>query len=224
MENPDIQLGVEFFVRAVENQRKTKAEGRPIYDDREYVRIRFPADNKREHVAPAHELHYVTHLKKQMTYAQRFQGAYEAFKKDHTAEYVEGTPLSELPILTEGKRKELRAQNIRTVEQLAGLPDASMKRLGMGARDLVEAAQTFLKNAAGLSEVKALKARIAELEAVNAPQKPVAVDIAAQLEGATDEDLKNMIRDAGRDVPRGRASRETLIQALAEIAAEKEAA
>jgi len=222
MENPDMQLGVEFIVRAVQNPRKTKEAGRPIFDDREYVRIRFPADNKRELVAPAHEKHYVAHAKTQMTYAQRFQGAYKAFKDNRDMEFVEGTPLAELTVLTEAKRAELRAQNVKTVEQLAGLPDPAMKRLGMGARDLVKAAQTYLEKAEGMSEVAALKARIAELEAASQPAAEEPSPLFDEFDGMTDDDLKNMIRDAGGQVPKGRAGRNTLIKVLRDIADQKE--
>ncbi|SLN74752.1 hypothetical protein ROJ8625_04095 [Roseivivax jejudonensis] len=217
MDNPDMALGVEFFGKAVQNMRQSKDAGRPIFEDREYVRIRFPADNKRELVAPAHEVHYVTHAKAQMTYAERFPAAYEAFKKDAEAELVTGTPLAEMTSLTEAKRAELRAQNVRTVEQLAGLPDSSMRKLGMGSRDLVEAAQAYLKRAEGTSEVAALKARIAELESAQAPVAP-AVD---QFDGMTDDDLRNMLGDAGVQADR-RWGRKRLIEEIETLAKAKE--
>ncbi|MCU0905633.1 MAG: hypothetical protein MUE83_17460, partial [Tabrizicola sp.] len=59
--DPDLTLGVEFFMKPVENKAKSKEAGRPIFEDREMVRIAFPGDSKREHVAPAHEMHYVSH-------------------------------------------------------------------------------------------------------------------------------------------------------------------
>lgn len=214
-QNPDLQLGVEFFTKAVENPQKSAKEGRPIFDDREFVRIRFPADNKRELVAPAHEMHYVSHAREQMTYARRFAASYDAFQNEVEA-FVTGTPIALLPGITESRKAELKALNVVTIEQLAGLPDASLRRIGMGARALVEQAQVFLESSQGNAEVEDLKRQIAEMRAqLNpAPSDPFA--------GLEDEDLKNMIRDAGAEVPKGRASRATLVAKLQDIAAAKE--
>jgi hypothetical protein len=221
MDNPDMQLGVEFFVKAIENPNKTREAGRPIFDDVEMVRIGFPADNKRVLVAPAHEMHYVPHAKQQMTYAQRFAASYAAFK-DENEDFVNGTPLTEAPFLTNALREELKTQKVKTVEQLAGLPDVAIRRLGVGWRERVEQAQAFLKTADSVSEIAALRAELAALKAEKAPPAPA--PIIDQFAGFDDEDLKNMIRDAGGDVPRGNASRAKLIERLQEIAAQKEEA
>lgn len=237
MENPDMTLAVEFFVKPVELKAKSREEGRPIFEDREYVRIRFPADNKRELVAPAHEKHYVSHARQQMTYAERFQASYQAWKQND-AEFISGTPLTELPALTSSRREELRAQNIRTVEQLAGVTDAAGRKLGMGWREEQEAAQAYLDAAKGTSEVAELKRQLEELRAQLSSQKEASPapapkadkdealgsEFAGQFEGMSDDDLKNMIRDAGGKVPRGGAGREKLLIELQRIAGEKEAA
>lgn len=220
MENPDLALGVEFFTMAVENRAKSLDAGRPIFEDREMVRIAFPADNKRIHVAPANEMHYVAHARQQMTYAQRFEASYRAFK-DANEDFVAGTPLKEAPFLTNAEREELKAQKIKTVEQLAGLPDVGVKKLGIGWREKVEQAKAYLESADGLSQIAALKAEIEALKAGKAEEK-AAAPVGDQFAGFTDDDLKNMIRDAGGEVPRGNASRGKLIERLQEIAAEKE--
>lgn len=224
MDNPDKGLHIEFFSKAVEHPRKSKEEGRPIYEDKAYVRIKFPGDAKRVHVAPADEMHYVSHAQRQMTYAERFPEHFAVFEGE-ADELVGGTPLSEMPALSEAKRKEFRAQSIKTVEQLAGLPDPAISKLGFGTRDLVEAAKTYLEKAQGASEVNALKAELQKLKAIMEQGEPAPkADIADEFEGLSDEDLKNMISDAGGSIPRGNAKRETLIKTLRELAAEKEAA
>lgn len=220
-ENPDMGLGVRFYVKAVEHPRKSKEAGRPIFTNVEYVHIRFPADNKRELHAPAHEMHYVSHAHRQMTYAERFPDVYRAFRDDE-ADLVHGTPLSELPALTEAQRAEYRAQKIQTVEQLANLPDPAIKRLGMGARVAVDAAQAYLKKADGLGEIARLKAEIDALKARMA-QPAKAKDIADEFEGMTDDDLRNMLADAGVEAD-GRWGRKRLVSELQELAAKAEAA
>jgi hypothetical protein len=69
-----------------------------------------------------------------VTYAEVYNEQYRKFKAGQQ-QTVSGTPLSEAPFLTEGKRRELRALNIHTVEQLAGLDGANLKTLGMGGRE-----------------------------------------------------------------------------------------
>lgn len=222
MENPDKALAVEFFVTAVENKRETRKQKRPIFEDREYIRIRFPADNKRELVAPAQEMHYVSHFKQQMTYAQRFEDVYAAWKKQHDDSYIHGTPISELPFLTSAKRAELIAMNVKTVEQLAALPTASERKLGMGAKELIREAQAYMSRASEHADIAALRRRIEELESQKtAPETVVAEKVVVQADGFNDEDLRNMLKDAGVDVD-GRWGRQRLEQELQALAEAKE--
>jgi hypothetical protein len=220
MDNPDMTLGVEFFVKPVENIRRSKEEGRTIFEDFEYVRITLPGDSKREHVAPAHEMHYVSHEKRQMTYAQRFRASYEAFK-DERDDFVHGTPLTAVGFVTPSERAELAQQKVRTVEQLAGLADRALAKMGPGWREKVERAQAFLKASEGSAEVDELKAQIAELKAMLSPKAVApAVD---PFDGFDREDLYNMALDAGLE-PRANASAESLKKLLSDAAAKKEAA
>lgn len=216
-ENPDQGLGVEFFVKPVELKAKSIEAGRPIYEDREFIRIRFPGDNKRELTAPANEVHYNGNTRESMTYAERFAANYAAFKESR-ADFVSGTPLSSLPGLGDARREELKALNIVTIEQLAQLPDTARKRLGMGGLELVNMAKDFMEKASGVAEIEALRAELAALKAER-QGGPVMAD---PFEGFDDDDLKNMIRDAGGEVPKGNAKRETLIARLQEISKQKE--
>lgn len=211
---PDATLGVEFFLEAVEHPAKSREAGRPICEDREFVRIRFPGDSKRELVAPAHEMHYVSAERRQMTYAERFAPAYEAFKAGITA-YQSGTPLSSVGFLTPARRTELQALNIVTVEQLAGLDHRALGRLGMGARALMEEAQRYLAQANDVARTASLEAEVARLRALVEAQAAPAQE-PDPFDGFGDDDLANMIRDAGQEPPR-RGGRAALIRTLREI-------
>lgn len=224
MENTDKALAVEFFVTAIENKRASREAKRPIYEDREYIRIRFPADNKRELVAPAHEMHYVSHAKRQMTYAQRFEDVYAAWKKQHDNSFVQGTPIHEMTSLTAAKRAELQRMDIKTIEQLAALPSASEKRLGMGAKAIIKDAQLYLERATEHADIAALRRRIEELEAMKQPDSPemaASEKISDQLDGFGDDELKTMLKDAGVEVD-GRWGRSRLEQELQKLADAKE--
>lgn len=222
--DPDLTLGVEFFMKPVEVPRKSKEAGRPIYEEREMVRIAFPGDNKREYVAPAHEMHYHNAARRQVTYAERFSDSYRKFKDDNSDQIV-GTPIDHLPFLTISRRMEFKAAGIKTVEQLAGLPDVTIKKLGMGIREFVGQAQAYLKAAEGTSQVAAMQAQIDELKALLAGKStaPAVQDVVDPFEGLSRDDLFNMAQDAGLE-PRANASLDSLRSMLLDAAKKKEAA
>lgn len=92
---------------------------------------------------------------------QALQKPYEAWKSGQ-AEPIDGTPLEAWPGVTRGQVAHFKLLNIRTVEELAGSNDATMDRLGLGARALVQRAKDFVANKG--SGVTALAAQKAELE------------------------------------------------------------
>ena len=103
-------LHVEFYTTAVENPAKTRAEGRPIFEDIEMVKIQIALDPKNTLIAPAHSSpsrNPDTGLP--MTYAEKFPEHYRYFKDNQDQQRADGTPLSEATFLTESKRAELRS-------------------------------------------------------------------------------------------------------------------
>jgi len=167
-------LHVEFFMEAVELPAESAKAGRPIFKDEERVRIRIAGDKFSVLVAPAHSESSVRdpQTNYRLTYAQLHSGPYEAFRKG--VEFRgSGTPLSELPFLTESQRKELRALNIHTAEALASLDGQMLSRTGMFGRQMKTQAEQYLDKAskvAGVTQLTAenedLKARLARLEAM----------------------------------------------------------
>ncbi len=166
-----------FKTLSVMNDAKSKKDGRPVYDDHEVCEIRFSANKQTVGVFPAHEQcewgeDPVTSERVRITYAQKFNEQYKKFKAG-AVQSASGTPVEELPFLTQGKRLELKALNIYTAEALAALDGNNLKMLGMGGRDLKNQAQLYLDSAAKSHDVMAvvaenedLKRRIAALEAL----------------------------------------------------------
>lgn len=218
MENPDSGLAVKFFVQAVENPKKTREAGRPIYEDKEYISIRFPADNKRTLEAPAHEIHYDANTRQHWTYAERFAAIYREFK-DHSRVLLSGTPVDEAPFLTAAKRSELKALNIHTLEQLVAMPDRGLNRLGMDGTDLVDQAKSFLDVAKGSAEVNELRAMVEKLQAQIAQGKEPEAPKPDGLDEYEDEDLRNMLENAGKTV-RANASRKSMLADLRAMVAD----
>lgn len=218
----DQHLVPRFFVHSVKNDAKTTLEGRPIYDDMECVELRTPGDKLRVGVYPAIAHSHWTvdeHSKEQrrVTYAERFAQQYKAFKANEV-QIQSGTPLDEAPFLTQGKRLELRALGVLTVEQLAHMEGPNLKNLGQGGRELKNQAQAYLDNASGSANATAMAKQIAALQAqiaeLTGEKKPV-----DQFDGMEDEAIKAWIKEKSGAAPRGTPSRETLLRMAREYLA-----
>lgn len=156
-----------FKMLSTLNEPASRKEGRPIYDDQEVVEIRFSGNKQTVGVFPAHEQcewgeDPVTHERVRLTYAQKFNEQYKKFKAGE-AQAAHGTPLEELTFLTQGKRLELKALNIYTVESLAALDGNNLRMLGMGGRELKTQAQFYLDSAARNHDAGSLAAEVASL-------------------------------------------------------------
>jgi hypothetical protein len=231
-----------FEIVAVRNEAKSRAEGRPFFDDVEHVRIHIAGMGKEKvPVYPAHDVsHYADVLtdygqeRRAVTYAERFNKQYLEFKAGGKQTFS-GTPLDEVPFLTEAKRRELRALHVYTAETLANLDGSQLKMLGPGGRELKNDAMAYLEKAKeGAeathlsdelakrdSEIEALKNQIAALAAGSDPKSgTIPADTASAFETFGDDDLKAWLADAGIEVD-GRWSRATLLAKAGEELAKR---
>lgn len=134
----DNRLYVEFYVEAVHNTYKSAQEGRPIYDEVEFVKIQAPGDRLSSVVQKVNDLH-----------KRRFPKQWAQFQNGQK-QAVSGTPLEMWPQMTVGMVASLKAMNITTVEQLAELSDGNASQI-MGNHELRRKAKNFLEAAAGES-------------------------------------------------------------------------
>lgn len=251
------QLYARFIVHAEPDVAKSKEAGRPIYHEYEAVEISFPGDRGRVFVAPAHQADpNATRLAGKMgtpyqafppgqvvTYAMVYSEQYKAFKSG-AAQSMEGTPLEELHFLTEAKRRELKALNIYTAETLAALDGKPLQALGLGGRDLKNAAQAYIDDAAAHADQTSLamenaelKSRLDALEAdyqtlirqikagdveVAQPRAEAAADDGVVDQGAFEswdvDALKAHIEEQTGSRPKGNPSHTTLVRAAYELA------
>ena len=144
----DNSIFPEFFVEAVQHDARTEEEGRPIFEERELVRIRIAGDSKS-----------VVVRKVNAEVINRWPEHYKAFKNNMEAP-LDGTPLSEWPLLTVSRIKELQALNIKTVEALAELRDSALGRVGMGGRELQNQAIAFIESAKDAGHATRLAAEL----------------------------------------------------------------
>jgi hypothetical protein len=125
-----------FYVKAVENPFEGNKQGRPIYDEKEYVEIIIAGQKS------------TVDRKVTADDKVRFAPAYAAFLTNREA-VTTGTPLEEWPALSVSQIAEFRSLNIRTLEALASLDDAAIQRLGTGGRKICERAKARLEEADG---------------------------------------------------------------------------
>jgi biotin operon repressor len=142
----DKALFVQFNMEPHHNQAKSALEGRPIFEEREYIMIMVPGDKDSIVHRPAME-----------SDKQRFWDRYERWKSkvgDHT---TTGTPLKMVPWLNSSQVKELEYFNVYTLEQLAALSDNhAQKFMGINAlRQRAKDAITASKESAPLTAIRA---------------------------------------------------------------------
>jgi hypothetical protein len=232
-------LHITFYSEAVKDERKSAEEGRPIFKDEEFVRIKFVGDKHNELVAPAHDVGSMrdrdTNVR--LTYAQQFYKHYDAFLKNAEM-HGAGTPLEEIGI-SQARIKELNASNVYTVEGLAGLDGTFLQKLGMDARPMKIKAEEYLAKArdhAGFNKLEAenadLKARLERMEQMlmaKAPDAPAIEydETKSSFAGWADEDIRTWMKDAGAPDPHHKAGNKRLMQLAdewnAKLAAEKAA-
>lgn len=159
----DDKLHVSFYAKAVINPIKSQAAGRPVYDQKDYIKIFMPGTQLSSIDAPMTDGNYM----------QRFGDKYRKWKETQE-NIMAGTPLMAFPQLFGNVAliAELNAMHIHTVEQLADLPDIATQKI-MGGLELRKRAGEYLasskagaedaEKAAMKAELEALKAQMAEL-------------------------------------------------------------
>lgn len=129
----DEKLYLRFYTKSVIDGERTRAEGRPIYKEVDYVAIHAPGDKNN-----------IVHKKVGYEEAMRFGPRYEAFRRTRVNSKPDGVPLTEWPAITRAQCDELAHFHIHTVEQLAQLPDQLGQKF-MGFFDLRRKAQAYLQ-------------------------------------------------------------------------------
>lgn len=206
-----------FYVEAVHNKAMSDLEGRPIYEDREMVKLIKPGERD-NWIGSVDEPIDNPLGPFKISAKERFPDIYAAFKRGEQRAVV-GTPLEMWPILTKSRVMELKAANIFSVEEYAAVQDGMLGKLGPQGREEREKAKAWLNSAketaatsALASELATLKAQIAQLTGqVPTPTKE------KTLEECSDAELKEYLkRETGQPVL-GNPSRQTLLARVNEV-------
>lgn len=140
----DQKLHVRFYKQPIKMEAASIAEGRPIFQDFDYIHIMIPG--QRDDLKTEVTEHYI----------RRFRRQWENYQA-RNADVTIGTPLAEVPWLTQSQVLEFTAVNIRTVENLRDLPDVLGQRF-MGIHELKARAARFLEAAKGEAPILKLEA------------------------------------------------------------------
>ncbi len=124
-----------FYRRAVQDQRASEQQGRPIFREEDYIQIHIPGDKNT-----------IIDRKVRDEDRHRWVEQWKAYT-ENAVQPIEGTPLEQWPALSVSQIAELRAMHVPTVEVLAALSDQGIQRIGMGARELQAKAKAFLEAA-----------------------------------------------------------------------------
>ena len=222
MAQTDALVIPKFFIHTAENKAKSKTAGRPIFDDVEAVEVRFAGNRQTVSVFPAHavcgEMQDEDGDSSPMTYAQRWPEQYKRFKAK-AQQIAAGTPVDELPFLTQARRSELKALSIYTAEALAALDGQELKNIGQGGRDLKNQAQAYLDTAAGTADVTGMASKIEELERMVAELRAEKPEVTGVSEFAAWEpdQIKDWIEEKIGERPRGNPAHATLVKRADEI-------
>lgn len=174
--NPDSALVVKFHRKAVQQPHETKQQGRPIFQDVDYITIFTPGNQLNIIDTPARTEH-----------KRRFAQQWAQYQASHGADQVVGTPVTAWPYLTASQAEEFKAVKFFTVEQLANASDGQLQALGMigGANPHVirDRAKAYLQAAAGSAPIELQAAELAETKAQLAEMQRTLTMLTAQQNG-----------------------------------------
>lgn len=166
----DLPAWVRFEVRADEDRTASIAAGTYMTKDVEYALV-TPPYSKDCNVIEAKEWlrqndEHVRNGRMAERVRDAYRAKYEAWSKGQEIP-EDGVPIKSWTLLSPAQRDNLLAIGVRTVESLAKINDEGMKRYGMGALDLKNKAQSWLKTAKNIGPVvqenAALKVQVADL-------------------------------------------------------------
>lgn len=148
-----------FHMESVIDPVASQNAGREIHVDEERVEIIMPGN---PHTRPV--------FKVSDEHRNRWPKEYEAFKRGHTIAAT-GTPLEAWALLKKSQVNELKYLGFNTVEQVAQMDDHALQRIGMGGRQIKNAAIAYLDDAAAGAMLAQATAQNDKWEAENAVLK-----------------------------------------------------
>lgn len=177
------KLLARFYKQAEQNNFRSQAEGRPIFDEFVWVSILIPGDKN-------------TKIERRMTEEDkaRFPLAWRRYQQAETVSEV-GTPIEQWPRVSVSQVAELKYMNITTVEQLADLSDAICQKM-MGLVQLRTEAKAYITAAKDGAHAQNLAAELAKRDEQIERLNEQVAELGRMLEKATDPGTKRSAKAA----------------------------
>lgn len=193
----DNRLAVKFYKKPVNMVAASAEAGRPIYEERVYIKIMVPGDQLTEIDRPMYNED-----------KNRFSKQWYSFMNSQdNEEMISGTPLSAWPQLSTAQVEELKGLKFHTVEQIASSSDQQLQRIGMTGGmspfSLREKAKSFLNLAADSAETAK---REEELNKLREENDKIKRETDAKL-ALMQEQMANLLAAVGEKKPRGRKAK-----------------
>ena len=133
-DDPTDAMAAQFYTKPVIDKQATNEapDGRMVFMDQDWVRLRTSADQKSEWDMPVKEEHKF-----------RFRRGWEAFEKGAHDE-ITGTPLTEWNEITRSMAMNLNQLGFMSVEDVASVQDDELTRLGQDSRLIRDRARAFV--------------------------------------------------------------------------------
>jgi hypothetical protein len=163
--NPDSRLAVKFYKRPVKLENESIEQGRPIFQEFDFIKILVPGDALTEIDTYVTEGHKTRFPIQWANYMNR-QGSEQSFS---------GTPITEWPQISVSQAEELKGIKFHTVESVANASDQQLQRIGMIAgmspHNFRERAKTFLNLASESADISKREEELTQLREENAKIK-----------------------------------------------------
>jgi len=141
-----------FHMESMRDEDATKEAGKPVFANIAFVKIIAPGNDK--------EIVDRIVLPKDK---ERFPKEWFKFTHNEAPE-VDGTPIEFWPQLDKAQADTLKANNIFSVENLAGVSDQDISGLGMGMLELKNKAKTWIDLQDGSADINKLAEKNRKLE------------------------------------------------------------
>ncbi len=131
----DDKLIVGFYKKSVLNAARSRQEGKPVHEGRDFVKIQHPGETLNIVDRPVQDSDMQRWPRQWAHYLQGVR------------QIPNGVPINLLFPSKPEIESTLRGYNIHTVEQLANLSAQAISTVGMGAQDWVNAAKRYMEQA-----------------------------------------------------------------------------
>jgi hypothetical protein len=180
---------VRFERRPVEDRPASMREGRYMTKDLDFA-IVTPIGSK--DMIPRVATEWLAYLEQQVKegrfnakWLDEYRAAYKAWQAGEEMP-ISGTPIKGWPLLSPAQQANVISANILRVEDLAGINDEAIRRIGPGALEMKEKAVAWLKAAKGsgvaAQEVADLTAKARQLQAQIESQQQMLRELRAENE------------------------------------------